>query len=159
MSEANIFFINQTKVWWQIVHWIKSSKHENSKLKPGENMLCEEIVIDILNNFCTQLVLLMMFCKKKSFRQRFACDIKGRPLTPSLRAKGSRIDIVSFYYYCITYWLCYFCIWLGIFWLASLNLNFEVEIWNTYCFWFCSSSVKWRHLWMSKKFAHPQGRK
>ena len=31
--------------------------HENSKLKPGENMLCTEIVSDIQNNFCTQHVL------------------------------------------------------------------------------------------------------
>ena len=40
--------------------------HENSKRKPGENMLCTEIVSDIQNNFCTQHVLLL-FCKKKSF--------------------------------------------------------------------------------------------
>ena len=40
--------------------------HENSKLKPGENMLCIEIVSDMQNNFCTQHVL-PMFCKKKSF--------------------------------------------------------------------------------------------
>ena len=40
--------------------------HENSKLKPGDNMLCTEIVSDIHNNFCTQHVL-PMFCKKKSF--------------------------------------------------------------------------------------------
>ena len=43
-----------------------SLKHENWKLKPGENMLCTEIVSDIQNNFCTQHVL-PMFCKKKSF--------------------------------------------------------------------------------------------
>ena len=36
---------------------ITSSIHENSKLKPGENMLCTGIVSDIQNNFCTQLVL------------------------------------------------------------------------------------------------------
>ena len=40
--------------------------HENSNLKPGENMLCREIVSDIQNNICTQNVL-SMFCKKKSF--------------------------------------------------------------------------------------------
>ena len=40
--------------------------YENSKLKPGKNMLCTEIVSDIQNNFCTQHVL-PMFCKKKSF--------------------------------------------------------------------------------------------
>ena len=39
--------------------------HENSKLKPGENMLCIEIVSDMQNNFCTHV--LPMFCKKKSF--------------------------------------------------------------------------------------------
>ena len=46
--------------------------HENSKLKPGENMLCTEIVSDIQYIFysCTQLVL-PMYCKKKSFWQRF----------------------------------------------------------------------------------------
>ena len=34
--------------------------------------MCTEIVSDIQNNFCTQHVLLM-FCKKKSFSQRFTC--------------------------------------------------------------------------------------
>ena len=53
-----------------IVHWITSSIHENSKLKPGENMLCTEIVPDIQNNFCTQHVL-PMSCKKKGFWLRF----------------------------------------------------------------------------------------
>ena len=38
----------------------------------GENMLCTEIVFDIQNNFCTQHVL-PIFCKKKSFWQRFTC--------------------------------------------------------------------------------------
>ena len=33
------------------------SIQENSKIKPGENMLCTEIVFDIQNNFCTQHVL------------------------------------------------------------------------------------------------------
>ena len=32
---------------------ITSSIHENSKLKPGEIMLCTEIVSEIRNNFCT----------------------------------------------------------------------------------------------------------
>ena len=36
---------------------ITSPIHENSKLKPGENMLCTEIVSDIQNNFCTPHVL------------------------------------------------------------------------------------------------------
>ena len=33
--------------------------NENSKLKPGENMLCTEIVYDIQNNFGTQHILPM----------------------------------------------------------------------------------------------------
>ena len=37
-----------------------------------ENMSCKEIISDIQNNFCTQHVL-PMFCKKKSFWQRFTC--------------------------------------------------------------------------------------
>ena len=36
-----------------------------------------EIVSDIQNNFCTQHVL-PMFCKKKSFWQRFTCTIYDR---------------------------------------------------------------------------------
>ena len=48
------------------------SIHENSKLKHGKNMLCTEIVSHIQNIFCTQHVL-PMFCKKKSFWQRFTC--------------------------------------------------------------------------------------
>ena len=39
--------------------------HENYKLKPGENMLCTEIVSAIQNNFCAQYVL-PMFCKKRA---------------------------------------------------------------------------------------------
>ena len=49
--------------------------HENSNLKPGENMLCREIVSDIQNNFCTPHFL-PMFCKKKSFWQRFTYTFK-----------------------------------------------------------------------------------
>ena len=43
--------------------YITSSIHENSKLKPGKNMLCTKFFSDIHNNFCTQYVL-PMFCKK-----------------------------------------------------------------------------------------------
>ena len=39
---------------------------------PGENILCTEIVSDVQNNFCTQYYL-PIFCKKKSFWQRFTC--------------------------------------------------------------------------------------
>ena len=73
LSEALIFAsTNPHTIWRQIVHCITTSIHETSKLKPGENMLCTEIVSDIQNNFCTQHVL-PMFCKKKSFWQRFTC--------------------------------------------------------------------------------------
>ena len=48
------------------------------KFRPEENMLCTEIVSDIQNNFCKQHVL-HMFCKKKSFWQRFTC-IKPKKL-------------------------------------------------------------------------------
>ena len=54
---------------------ITSSIHENSKLKPGENMLCTEIVSDLQNNLCTQHVL-PMFWKRKSFWQRFTCNFR-----------------------------------------------------------------------------------
>ena len=36
----------------------------------SSNLLCTEIVSDIQNNFC----VLAMFCKKKSFWQRFTCN-------------------------------------------------------------------------------------
>ena len=50
LSEALIFASTNPK-------YDDSSIHENSKLKPEENMLCTEIVSDIQNNLCTQHVL------------------------------------------------------------------------------------------------------
>ena len=44
-----------------LVQYMKIPRSEH-----GENMLSTEIAFDILNNFCTQHVLLM-FCKNKSF--------------------------------------------------------------------------------------------
>ena len=41
----------------------------------GENMLCTENDFDIQNNLCIQHVL-PMFCKNKSFWQRFTCKKK-----------------------------------------------------------------------------------
>ena len=41
----------------------------------GENTMCTEI--DIQNNFCTQNFL-PIFCKKKSFWQRFTCNVKSK---------------------------------------------------------------------------------
>ena len=60
------------------VHWITSSIHENSSFKPRENMLCTEIVLPI-------------FCKKKSFWQRFTC------MTSQFH-KFSWVFFVRFYY-------------------------------------------------------------
>ena len=45
---------------------VQYMKIPDSKLKPGENMLCTEIVSEIQNNVCIQHAL-PMFCKKKSF--------------------------------------------------------------------------------------------
>ena len=48
----------------------------------AQNTFCTEIVFDIENNFCTHHVLpIPMFCKKKSFWQRFTC-------VPSKRAEA-----------------------------------------------------------------------
>ena len=63
LSEALIFASILTQNMF-IVHSITSSIHESSKLKPGENMLCTEIVSDIQDNFCTHV--LPMFCKKRA---------------------------------------------------------------------------------------------
>ena len=52
-----LLFLHQPTIWRLIVLWITSSIHENSKLKPGVNMLCTETVSDIQNNFCTQHIL------------------------------------------------------------------------------------------------------
>ena len=46
---------------------IPSSEHE-------EIMMCTEFFFDIQNNLCTQHAL-PMFCKNKSFWQRFTCNI------------------------------------------------------------------------------------
>ena len=92
---------NMTTDW---IHWITNSIHENSKLKPKENMLCTEIVSDIQNNFCTQHVLPMFF-KKKSFWQRFACTeqnhMKQCVMEIPFRTKVS-------YHYIICYLACSF---------------------------------------------------
>ena len=74
LSEAIIFastnpqYDNRWFIELQVQYMkIPSSEH-------GENMLCTEIVFDFRSNFCTQYVLLM-FCKKKSFWQRFNCTV------------------------------------------------------------------------------------
>ena len=72
MPEALIFpstnsqYDNRLFIKLQVQYMeIPSSEH-------GEKLLCTEIVFYIQNNFCTQHVL-PMFCKKKSFWQRFTC--------------------------------------------------------------------------------------
>ena len=50
-----------------------------------ENILCTEIVSDIQNNFCIQHVL-PMFCKKKSFWQRFTCNKLVFPKVTNLQS-------------------------------------------------------------------------
>ena len=55
-------------------------------------MLCTEIVSDIQNNFCTQHVL-PMFCKKKSFWQRFTCtDEEKKELAVKIEASCRRFN-------------------------------------------------------------------
>ena len=71
MSEALIFASMNPQYDAKLLIELRV-QYENSKLKPGDIMLCTEIVSDIQNNFCTQHVL-PMFCKKKSFWQRFTC--------------------------------------------------------------------------------------
>ena len=58
LSEAHIFASTNPQYDDRLfielqVQYVK----ENSKLKPGENMLFTEIVTDIQNNFCKQHVL------------------------------------------------------------------------------------------------------
>ena len=51
MSEALIFATTNPQYDDRLFIEFTSSIHENSKLKPWENMLCTEIVSDIQNNF------------------------------------------------------------------------------------------------------------
>ena len=69
--------------------------HKNSKLKPGENMLCTEIVSYIQNIFCTQHVLPMFF-KKKSFWQRFNCTAPYHVATLSSGNENNNSDCMLF---------------------------------------------------------------
>ena len=49
LSEALIFAPTNPRYDDRLFYWITSSIHENSKLKPGENMLCTEIVSDMFS--------------------------------------------------------------------------------------------------------------
>ena len=53
-------------------------------------MLWTEIISDIQNNFCTQHFL-HMFCKKKSFWQRFTCN-KGVKTEQSFQKSEEKIE-------------------------------------------------------------------
>ena len=66
VSSIQVTLCQKLLFFHQLTHNITTDCSLNYKLKPGENMLCTEIVSDIQNNFCTQHVL-PMFCKKKSF--------------------------------------------------------------------------------------------
>ena len=66
LSEALIFASTNPQYDDRLFIELQVLIHENSKLKPGESMLCTEIVSGIQSNFCTQHVL-PMFCKNKSF--------------------------------------------------------------------------------------------
>ena len=66
LSEALIFESTNPKYDDTLFIEFTSSIYENSKLKPGENILYTKTVSDIQNNFCTQHVL-PVFCKEKSF--------------------------------------------------------------------------------------------
>ena len=59
--------------------------HENSKLKPGENMLCTEIVSDIQKKNCTQHVLHMFS----------TCSAKRRASDKDLPVQ----DVLYFFYF------------------------------------------------------------
>ena len=56
-------------------------------------MLCTEIVSDIQNSFCTQHVL-PMFCKKKSFWQRFTCINSNQIFRWSFEERNPVFEIV-----------------------------------------------------------------
>ena len=59
LSEALIFASTNPQYDNRSFIEFTSSIYDNAKLKPGENMLCTEIVSDIQNSFCTQHVLPM----------------------------------------------------------------------------------------------------
>ena len=65
--------------------------YENSKFKPGENMLCTEIVSDIQKNFCTQHVL-PMFCKWRASDKDLPVQLKKMQLN---KEKGlKRLEVM-----------------------------------------------------------------
>ena len=66
LSEALIFASTNPQYDDRLFIELQVQYIKNSKLKPGENMLCTEIVSDLQNNFCTQHVLPMLG-KKKGF--------------------------------------------------------------------------------------------
>ena len=57
MTEYQVNLCQKLLFLHQLTHNMMTDCSFNYKLKPGENMLCTEIVSDIQNNFCTQHVL------------------------------------------------------------------------------------------------------
>ena len=73
----------------------------NSKLKPGENMLCSEIVSDIQNNFCTQHVVNLYFSGNLMNSLLSYCglnDARIRASEKDLPVCGAEIDAQRFDY-------------------------------------------------------------
>ena len=72
MSEALIFASTNPQFDYRLFIELQVQYMKIPSTKPGENILCTEIVSYIQNNFST-LHVLPMLCKKKSFCQRFTC--------------------------------------------------------------------------------------
>ena len=61
-------------IWWQIVCWITSSIQENSKLRTrGEHVVYRNCFWHSEQFMYLQINVLPIFCKNKSFWQRFTC--------------------------------------------------------------------------------------
>ena len=131
LSEALIFASTNP----QYEELLTSSIHENSKLKTGEYMMCTEIVSDIQNNFCTQHVL-PMFCKKRSFWQRFTCIRPCIWIDPLVLNRPSSISACTFIFQQFWRLLAYFYLWCPIQWLwyiLQCFLNFFVTDYQKHC--------------------------
>ena len=63
LSEALIFELPNPQYDNRLFIELQVQYMKVQRLEHGKNMLCTEIVSDMQNNFCTQLVL-PMFCKK-----------------------------------------------------------------------------------------------
>ena len=120
----------------------------------GENMLCTEIDFDIQNNLCTQHVL-HMFCKNKSFWQRFTCSAICPGFFESTVYQFT-IIIGGKNPYCLVHVIWDWCGWLKslhcytkpsfvtivfIFkaWMCSISCWFFIT--HNYLYWFCVFAI------------------